>query len=46
MAMIFGNIALTLVFRTQNIFVTNSLTESERTTGCGMKSTIIKFFAP
>jgi hypothetical protein len=44
MAMIFGNIAITLVLRIQNIFMANSLTDRERTTGCDMRSTIIKFF--
>ena len=43
-AMIFGTLTMTLVFRTQNIFIANSLTDSNRATGYGMRSTIIQFF--
>lgn len=44
-AMIFGTLTMTLVFRTQNIFIANSLTDSNRATGYGMRSTVIQFFS-
>jgi MFS family permease len=43
-AIIFGTLTMSLVFRTQNIFIANSLTDSNRATGYGMRNTIIQFF--
>ncbi len=44
-AIVFGTLTMTLVFRTEGIFVANSLTDSNRAIGYGMRNTIIQFFS-
>ena len=44
-AMVFGTLTMTLVFRTQNVIIANSLTGANRATGFGMRNTVIQFFS-
>jgi MFS family permease len=43
-AIVFGTLTMTLVWRTQNVIIANSLTSGNRATGYGVRSTIIQFF--
>ena len=45
MAMILGSLTMALVFRTQNIIIANSLSDHDRATGYGMRTTIIQLFS-
>ena len=44
-AMVLGTLTMTLVFRTENIFIANSLTDHNRAIGYGMRNTIVQFFS-
>ena len=44
-AMIFATLTMTLVFRMQNIFVANSLSDRDRATGYAMRTTMTQFFS-
>ena len=44
-AMILGSLTMALVFRTQNIIIANSLSDHDRATGYGMRTTIIQLFS-
>ena len=44
-AMIFATLTMTLVFRMQNIFIANSLSDRNRATGYAMRTTVIQFFS-
>ena len=44
-AMVLGSLTMTLVWRIQNIFIANSLTDLNRATGYGMRTTIIQVFS-
>jgi MFS family permease len=44
-AIIFATLTMTLVFRIGNIIVANSLTNSNRATGYGIRTTIMQFFS-
>jgi len=44
-AIIFATITMTLVFRIGNIIVANSLADSNRATGYGIRTTIMQFFS-
>ena len=44
-AMIFATMTMTLVFRMQNIFVANSLSDRRRATGYAMRTTVMQFFS-
>ncbi|MCW3979366.1 MAG: MFS transporter [Candidatus Bathyarchaeota archaeon] len=44
-AIVFGTVTMTLVFRTEGIFIANSLTDGNRAFGYGMRSTIVQFFS-
>ncbi len=44
-AMIFATLTMTLVFRMQNIFVANSLSDRNRATGYAMRTTVMQFFS-
>lgn len=45
LAIISATLTMTLVFRTQNIFIANSLTHTKRSTGYAMRTTIMQFFS-
>lgn len=44
-AIVFATLTMTLVWRIQNIFIANSLTDQNRATGYGLRTTIIQFFS-
>jgi len=44
-AMIFATLTMTLVFRMQNIFIANSLSDRNRATGYAMRTTVMQFFS-
>lgn len=44
-AMIFGTLTMTLVFRMQNIIIANSLSDQNRATGYGIRTTVRQFLA-
>jgi MFS family permease len=44
-ALIFATLTMTLVHRTESIFIANSLTDRNRAMGYGMRTTIIQFFS-
>ncbi|RJS90086.1 MFS transporter, partial [Candidatus Bathyarchaeota archaeon] len=44
-AMILGSLTMALVFRTQSIIIANSLSDHDRATGYGMRTTIIQLFS-
>ncbi|MFP3952006.1 MAG: MFS transporter [Candidatus Bathyarchaeia archaeon] len=44
-AIVFATITMTLVFRIGNIIVANSLADSNRATGYGIRTTIMQFFS-
>jgi MFS family permease len=44
-AMIFATLTMTLVFRMQNIFIANSLSDRNIATGYAMRTTVIQFFS-
>jgi MFS family permease len=44
-AVILGMLTMTLVFRMENIFIANSLTDANRALGYGMRMTIVQFFS-
>jgi len=44
-AMIFATLTMTLVFRMQNIFIANSLSDRNRATGYAMRTTVRQFFS-
>ena len=44
-AVVFATLTMTLVFRIENIFIANSLTDSNRARGYGMRETAIRFFS-
>jgi MFS family permease len=45
LAMIFTTLTMPLVFRTESIFIANSLTDLNRAVGYGMRTTITQFFS-
>jgi MFS family permease len=45
LAIISATLTMTLVFRTQNIFIANSLTRTNRSMGYAMRTTIMQFFS-
>ena len=44
-AVVFATLTMTLVWRIQNIFIANSLTDHNRATGYGMRTMIIQLFS-
>lgn len=44
-AIVSATITMSLVFRTRNIFIANSLTDSNRAIGYGMRTTVIQIFS-
>ncbi|MGD2201512.1 MAG: MFS transporter [Candidatus Bathyarchaeota archaeon] len=44
-AMIFATLTMTLVFRMQNIFIANSLSDHNRATGYALRTTVRQFFS-